>query len=319
MGGCSDAVRFIEEQDQLLLVSHISPDGDTLGSALALYAALKAMKKNVQLACCEPVPPKYAFLPLADELRSPEEIEPFTAVVYIDCADIGRAGALAEQSKSAAHSFCIDHHESNKGFAEENWISFRAATGELIFELLLSLPVVITPNMALCLYTALATDTGNFAYSNTSPQTLITAARLLAFGFDMPELNRRLFRSMSLPHAKMIGEALGKVHLLAGGSVAVACLSAETMRRFDATAADCEGVIDYLRDIEGVEVACLLRDSKAGVIRVSLRSKRYCNVGKIAQSLGGGGHERAAGCNQPPPLESAYTTVCEHILAALEA
>jgi len=307
------AAAFLKTHNDFLLIAHVSPDGDTLGSCLCLYQALLQLDKRVQLACEEPVPPLYAFLPHADTVKLPSAVGPFSAIVFLDCADLARAGDLAPLLGTAQHSLCIDHHQTNPGFAQVNWIARVSSTGEMIFSLLEAMDIPVTPDMAACLYTAISTDTGNFSYANVSPDTFRIAARLLERGLDLPELNRRLFRCVLKKKTRLVGVVINNLEFLADGRFALSTVSRTELKRWDATGEDCEGLIDHLRDIQGVEVSCLLRESIDGQIRVSLRSLRHLDVSRIAADLGGGGHRRAAGITLPGPMEQAKARMTEAI------
>ncbi|MCL2696374.1 MAG: DHHA1 domain-containing protein, partial [Clostridiales bacterium] len=233
------------------------------------------------------------------------------------CADLGRAGDLASLLAQAKHSLCIDHHQTNAGYAQENWIIRCSSTGEMIFTLLQALGIPLTLAMATCLYAAVATDTGNFSYSNVTPDTFRTAAHLLECGIPLPELNRRLFRITPVKKTRMIGVVLQNLELLAEGRFALSAISQSELKRWHASGEDCEGLIDYLRDMEGVEVSCLLRESIDGRIRVSLRALLDIDVSEIALQFGGGGHRRAAGITLSCTLEEAKEQMKAAILPYL--
>ena len=313
----ADAAAYLRDGDDFLLVAHVSPDGDTLGSSLALYLALTAMGKRAKLVCEEPVPPVYAGLPCASAV-SAAPAAPFTHTVFIDCADSKRAGTLEQTALSAAHTLVIDHHGTNKGFADVNYIVDCAATGELIFELLPLLSVPLTKDIAVCLYAALATDTGNFSYANTTPRTFRIMAELLTQGIDLPELNRVLFRTNRVQRMQLLGIVLSRMQLYADGRFNISYLAYADLIAIGATSADCEGLIDSLRDIDTVEVACFLRESQNGQIRVSMRSKHSFDVSAVSQIYGGGGHRRAAGCTLDCSLDDAVTALRMEILKRLE-
>ncbi|MDO4543026.1 MAG: bifunctional oligoribonuclease/PAP phosphatase NrnA [Clostridia bacterium] len=305
---------FIERNDNFLLIAHVSPDGDTLGSCLALYEALLQCKKRVQIACEEPVPPLYSFLKYSERVVNLEGINPFDSVICIDCADIRRTGFLQPLVEGAKHSFCIDHHETNPHYTDEDWIMDCAATGEMIYELIKDMGVALTESMSVALFCALSTDTGNFAYSNTTPQTFEIAARLLECGFDLPEVNRRLFRTVGLKKTQLIGIILTRLCLYKNDSFGISQLHRSDLAALNATDADCEGLIDYIRDIDTVEVACVLRESNSGLIRVSLRSKYDFDVLNVVAKFSGGGHKRAAGCTLDCSMEQAMELIKAEVL-----
>lgn len=310
----AEASRFIRENDNFLLIAHVSPDGDTLGSCLALHAALLQLGKKAQIACEEPVPPLLTFLDNSEAVVGVEGIKPFDSVIFVDCADISRTGTLQPIIEGASKSLCIDHHETNPCYAKENWIVDCAATGEIIFELLNELNINITKEIATCLFAAISTDTGNFAYSNTTPTTFEITAKLLRCGFDLPEANRRLFRTKRLQKMKLLGLLMSRLELYQNNSFAISYIYYNEIERINATSADCEGLIDHIRDIDTVQVACFLRESSSGLIRVSLRSKYDLDISKVSLQFGGGGHANAAGCTLDCSMDEALDRLKTAIL-----
>lgn len=311
------AAEFIKTHDDFILIAHVSPDGDALGSCLALYCALLSLGKKAQVVCQEPVPHTYRFLPYADRVCFPADAVPAETVIAVDCADLLRTGACKALFQSAKYTLCIDHHETNPLYAQENFVEIVAATGELIFRVLCCLGVAVDQNMATCLYTALACDTGNFAYSNTTPDTFRIMAELLESGIDLPEVNRRLFRSEPVRKARLRARAITKMKLTCDEKIGVAALSLQDFIDCNATGEDNEGVIDAIRDIDTVEAAAVLRECKDAAIRVSLRAKHEADVSIVAQKFGGGGHRRAAGCTLYCSLEEAERRITEALTALL--
>lgn len=314
------ATAFIQSHQSFYLAAHRSPDGDTLGSCLALRAALCAVGKDVTVVCPDPVPDYLSFLEGADTVRSDETLPvPPEAVIYVDCADHARTGWLQPILEQAPYQFCIDHHMTNPRRSKDgDWVENVGATGELIYVLLDVLGIRMTHGIAEALYTAIITDTGNFAYSNTTKDSLETAAKLLPYGIDVPELNRILFREMRIAKAKMIAYVLTNAQITPEG-LGIVAIPKAVLVGCGATKYDCEGLIDHLRDIDVVEAACVLRESSDGTIRVSMRSKRYCDVAAIAQRFGGGGHQRAAGCTVELPLDAAFATLKDALTDALKS
>ena len=315
----SAAASFIQSHQSFYLAAHQSPDGDTLGSCLALRAALLEMGKTATVACPDRVPPYLCFLEGADTVVGTDGIEPPPeAVIYVDCADHKRTGILEAALNKAPFAFCIDHHETNPRASKDgDWVENVSATGELILRLLNALNAPVTHGIAVALYTAIATDTGNFSYGNTTPDAFRAAAELMAYDIDLPELNRILFREMPLSKAKLIAYVLGNMELSCGGRLNMVAVSQETLDACGATKEECEGLIDHLRDIDTVEAACVVRESD-GVARVSMRSKRVCDVAAVAKRFGGGGHLRAAGCTLELPLDAALRTMREALTEALQ-
>ena len=310
---------FIEAHHDFILAAHRSPDGDTLGSCLALRLALRSLGKEADVVCPDSVPPYLSFLKGSDTVRSELKRE-YEATIFIDCADHSRTAPLQCGLEHSEAIYCIDHHETNpKKSKDGDWVEDVGATGELIFQLLDALKVPISVEIAECLYTALATDTGNFSYSNTTPQTLRIAAKLLETGINLPELNRRLFRDKPVRKGKLIGLTLNHMELYEKESIAIALISKEMLNACGADEADCEGLIDYLRDMEPVEIACTLRESDEGIIRGSLRSKHGADVSVVAKEFEGGGHYRAAGFNLNCSLEEAREKVLPELEKAIKA
>ena len=306
-----DAVRFLRANDDILLIAHVSPDGDTLGSCFALYGALLELGKHAQVVCEDPVPAIYRFLPFSDQLIPPEQAKPAEAVVCVDCADIARTGRCEPLFRAAKATLNIDHHGTNDRYADMNYVQKAGATGELIFNVIACLKVTLNKNIASCLYTAITTDTGNFSYSNTTPETMRIAADILDTGIDLPYLNRALFRTVPFHKLKLHSLAVSKTQLFEHGRNGISFITQEEMLSCGASGEDTEGIIDAIRDIDTVEVAALLRESDDGLIRVSLRGKSSADVSKIATRFGGGGHRLAAGCTMQPPIDQAFEQILE--------
>ena len=304
-----DAVRFLRTHDDLLLIAHVSPDGDTLGSCFALYGALLELGKHAQVVCEDPVPAIYRFLPFSDQLIPPEQAKPAEAVVCVDCADIARTGRCEPLFRAAKATLNIDHHGTNDRYAEENYVQKAGATGELIFNVIACLKIALNKNIASCLYAAITTDTGNFSYSNTTPDTMRIAADILDTGIDLPYLNRSLFRTVPFHKLKLHALAVSKTQLYEYGRIGISFITMDEIFSCGATNEDSEGIIDSIRDIDSVEIAAFLRESENGLVRVSLRGKSSADVSKIATRFGGGGHKLAAGCTIEAPIEEAYSQI----------
>lgn len=313
----TEALAFLQKYDNFLLIIHMSPDGDTLGSGLALLHALRKLGKTVHIVSPDRVPHAFLFLKGAEEVCKPEDVPPFENVIFVDCGDLRRAGAAGCLIEKAAHSLCIDHHGTNEGFCEVNWIAESASTGELVYLLLQDLGISPDAELATCLYAAIATDTGNFAFSAVTANTFHTTAALMDAGLDLADCHRRLFQTNSLAKTRLLRQILQNMELFAEDRAALSVLSRDELKRFNATWDDCEGLIDPLRMIEGVEIACTLRETLNGEVRVSLRSKEYADVSAIAVRFDGGGHEKAAGCTLSCSMRDAKDMLKRAILEEL--
>ena len=305
----TDAVSFLQSHDDILLIAHVSPDGDTLGSSFALFGALRAANKRVQVVCEDAVPALYAFLPFSENLVPPERARAAGAVVCVDCADLARTGRCETLFRAAKATLNIDHHGTNEGYADVNYVKASAATGELIYRLLTELRLPVGRDVAACLYAAISTDTGNFSYSNTTPDTFRITAELLDAGIDLPDLSRRLFRTTPFKKLRLQALVTEKTKLYEGGRIGVAFVTLDEIASCGAKAEDTEGIIDLIRDIDTVEIAVFLRESEDGAVRASLRGKTCGNVSKIATRYQGGGHRLAAGCALQMPVADAAETM----------
>lgn len=301
---------FIRANDGFTIIAHMSPDGDALGSSLALLWLLKKLDKRAEAVCTDPVPHMYAFLPLAGEMQLPDKAVGYENVIAVDCADKARLGKAMGLFEAAAQTYNIDHHPTNDAFAHHNLVdSTVAATGELIYRLAKNLGVQLEADFASCAYTALMTDTGNFAYSNTTGETLRIAGDLLDAGADGYSLNLRIYRSTSLERLHLLQRAIGNIRLYQDGQVGITSLSRAEIQESGANEEDTEGIVDCVRDIHSVEVAIFIKESGNNEWKVSLRSKLRADVGAIAAEMGGGGHARAAGYSAQGDLAAVWADV----------
>ena len=314
----SDSVAFLTKYDSFLLMAHVAPDGDTLGSCLALQKLLQQLGKQAWVVCDDPLPHLYAFLPGADGLLAPDAAVDAQAFVAVDCADVGRTGSQWDRVGEKP-SLCIDHHITNPAFATVNHIEDCAATGELITLLYDAFGQPINPEVGACLYTAIATDTGNFAYSSVTPRTFALMGKVMESGFDLPECNRLIYRNQRLQKLRMTARTVENAKLYRDGQVIVATLSKAETEAVDGLKADAEGIIDSLRDVETVVVACFLREEGASEVKLSLRAKDRVDCAALARAYGGGGHLRAAGATLHMSLAEAEAEVTKALLTAFDA
>ena len=315
----SALAEWLRREDGFTLIAHVSPDGDTIGSSLALFCILQAMGKHVQVVCEQRVPVLYSFLPYADEVKQPEDAGQLPNAIAIDCADVRRMGRAVELFCSASATGNIDHHRTNSAYG--NYVvkdDTASATGELIYAVWQVLgaaeqkDAAVAREIACCLYTAISTDTGNFAYSNTTPETFRVAAGLLETGIDIAGINRKVYRTVPLGKTRLLGFVLSSMQLFEDGRIGAALVTQSDLAHFGASAEDVEGVIDSIRDVDTVEIAILLREGRDGTYKASMRSKQYADVSAIAHIYGGGGHLRAAGCT----LEGEPQTLMDKMVDA---
>jgi bifunctional oligoribonuclease and PAP phosphatase NrnA len=305
------AVEIIEGGSSVGLACHIRPDGDAIGSLLALAMALDARGVPIQPTWDgeEVTPPaQLAFLPGIDLLVQTNDFRPPDVAVALDCATLERLGRLGERMKKAKAFVNIDHHISNTKFASVNVVDDQAAsTAELVLQLLGRLGTDITAEIATCLYVGLVTDTGRFGYASTKPRTLAVAAFLIQRGVDVAAISQQLYENAPFNYLKVLGRALDRATLET--DFVLTHLTLADLAECDVTMDDTDAVIDTVRETQERDVAVLLKELEGGRWKGSFRSKGATNVGAVAQALGGGGHALAAGFEVDGPLEAAIETV----------
>ena len=306
---CHDihAVLEVIERGQRFLVSaHARPDGDAVGSILACGMMLQQLGKQAHLVSSDCVPLIYRALPCAQAIHQVARVEgEYDAVILLECDGIERSRLKGLEGRFLIN---IDHHVSGRMFADVNWINHRAcAVAEMVYDLAMLAGVPVTPEMATCLYTAVLTDTGSFAYHGTDAHTFDLAAKLVRHGADPVALARDIYFSCPTSKMLLLGAALS--NLKRDGRIAWMWITHEDMLRTRAAEEDCEGLVNYAVGISGVEVAVFLRELDDHRVRLSIRSKSAVNVARIAERFGGGGHEHASGCTVEGPLPMATESI----------
>jgi phosphoesterase RecJ-like protein len=291
---------------KVLVVSHSNPDGDAIGALLATGLALKAMKKDVCMYNNSVIPAVYRFLPRVSDIdQKVESIEAFDTVVVLDCGTIERVGDEAERFSQAPMVINIDHHLTNTQFGHLQWVNPNAcATSEMIYHLINALPVAMDCSMATAIYTGILTDTGSFRFSNTNQTAFAICAEMIAHGADPYEVAKHVYGTYSLGRIKLLNLALDSLEISDNGKLSVMTLTQNMLSETRTQAADIDGIINYARRIEDVEVAALIHELKPNGSKpeggeanfhVSLRSDGPVDVAGIAAEFGGGGHASAAG------------------------
>ena len=310
------AVAVIASAPSLALACHLGPDGDALGSMLALHHLALAHGVSSVASWSEPfvVAPHYRFLPGLDLTTPPSEFpEAPEVMVTFDCGSVQRLGDLAFPAKAAGTLVVLDHHASNDRFGSINVVDTdAAATAVVVRELARRLGWALTRDAALCLYTGLVTDTGRFQYDNTTPEVFELARELSTFDLPIADITRQLFEEHSFRYLKMVGACLARAELDRELGFVATWVTNFDLDGFDVTIDETEGLIDLVRRTAEAEVACVCKETVEG-IRVSLRSVSDLDVGSVAARFGGGGHQYAAGFVAPYPV----TGVLEGIKQAL--
>jgi phosphoesterase RecJ-like protein len=309
----------IEKANRVLVVTHIDPDGDAIGSLTAMGQALQQLGKRVTLVCDDTVPQRFHYLPLAGDIRrTPGTNANYDLVIAVDCADESRMGwayaTLAEPKPSLAN---IDHHVTNTRFGAFNIIDPDASsTAEILYRFLIDLGVTLTPDIAESLLTGVVTDTMGFRTSNVTATTLRTAADLVDAGGNIAAISLRALHQRPLATAKMWGIGLGKMKQAEG-------LLWTTISREEMQSAGIEGspsssgLVNFLTDVEETAMGVVLSEMPDGTVRVTMRSQPPYNVAEVAIQFGGGGHALAAGCTLDGPLPRAETRIVNACLEAL--
>lgn len=314
----TELIQAIHAHENFVVISHFRPDGDAIGSTLALGLALQSMGKKVQLWNQDPCPARYAFLQGSDLLQPippalPQEVDCFICVDTGDIKRIGNAGM--ELFAEAPFTVNIDHHQTNTRYAKLNVVKGgEAACGCMIAELISALGIPLTKPVAEALYAAISTDTGSFQYNSTTPQVMRTAAQLIEAGVDVGDINRRIWQESPLTVFTMQREVLNNMVLEQGGTLSHYSMPAGKKAELGVGMEDCKDLVDYIRVWEGVRAAVIFEDMEDGLIRVSLRSKDPAiDVSAIAAEHGGGGHAMASGIRMRGSLEECREKVLNSI------
>ena len=302
--------------DDILILCHKNPDGDTIGSGTALCLALQQLGKNAAVLCSDPIPAMYDYMPITvfDGSFRP------AFVVAVDVAGIQLFGERNNIQEYAEHvNLCIDHHAGNNGYADFTLLDAgAAAAAELLYQVIVEMGVTITPHIADCLYTGIATDTGCFKFSSTTANTHKVAAKLIEAGCHVEELNTLLFDTK--PRARMEAERIARNHLeyYLDGRCALIYLTRDEIEQSRVDPADLEELTSLPISIEGVKVGLTLRQQPGGSYRISVRTAKGVDACAIARRLGGGGHTRAAGCELLGNLDNAKSAILAEVEAELD-
>lgn len=312
----NDIISSLTQSKKIGITFHTSPDGDSLGSSMALMHGLNKLGKNAYIICKDKVPEALSFLPYANEIsNSPKGVLKNTdCVVVLDCGNLERVSADLD-SKSAEYALLnIDHHISNDLYGDLNLVDTNAAAvGEIIFDLLEKLNIELDKTIGVCLYTSLISDTGGFKHSNTTENTHAVSGKLINTGIDFSEIHRLLFQNKKYKRLKLMGKVIEDMYLLYNSKVCIMRLSKEMLQALDMEASDTSDIISLGIDIDSVEVAVLIKEADEGV-KISLRSKSHVDVRKVAELFGGGGHIRAAGLS----ISKNFREAEELIINAIE-
>ncbi len=283
----------ILESKSIVILTHEVPDGDAVGSSLAMYMGLKQLGKDVDV-----IIPKYsktfAFLPYINEVKEEGRNENYDLAIALDCGDIKRLNGFANYFENANTKISIDHHKVNTMFADYNFVNPTSpACSQILIMVLKSLGVEITKDIGTCLLTGIITDTGGFQYQNVKPETFEFAAELLSKGINISDIYKRTLKTVSKEKFELRKIAMNRIELLENDKIAFTYITKQDEEKI--CSEDYDGIVDIGRDIEGVEISVFLREIDENTYKISLRSNDYVNVSDICLMFSGGGHIRAAG------------------------
>lgn len=315
-------VDFLRAHDRFAILLHVRPDGDSIGSSLALGLGLQKLGKTAVMVRADDLPDNMKFLDGIDQVVHWQEVLAsggrYDAAILVDCSDLGRVGPSVELMQRAGRVINLDHHVSNVRFGDFNYIEpTAAAAGEVIYAILRDLGVELDERIATALYAAIVTDTGSFRYENTSAGTHELVADLIRYGVRPAEASRAIWENRPVAALRLVERALRSLGISEDGRLAWVFLTRDDFAQCGARALDAEGVVNYPRVIAGVEVAAFFIEESVpgpdgpGEVKVSLRSNRWVDVSQVAAAFAGGGHARAAGCM----LQGTLTEVREKVLA----
>ncbi len=306
-----ECASLLKEYDNYLILSHRNPDGDTLGSAFALKRTLDLMGKKSYVRCVDPMHQKYSYLWEGVDNR---EIS-YDKIIAVDVADAKLLGENFEELYGDKIWLCIDHHMTNKEYSENLLLEDRAAAAVVVYEVICELGVEFTPEIASCIYTGLATDTGCFMFSNTTPTVHRIAADVMEKGADYVNINRLMFETKSLSYLRLEQMAVSSIESYFNGKCAIMTITRKMFQESGSSSTECDGIAALPRKIEGVKIGITIRERHNGSYKVSMRTVEPYDAAKICGKLGGGGHSAAAGCEFECPLDEVKATLLDIIKA----
>jgi phosphoesterase RecJ-like protein len=306
----------ILQRQRFVVTSHARPDGDAIGSQLAMALALRQLGKDVQLVGKDPAPPQFQWLPGVRDIQvSPDVHGQFDAAIVMECGDLSRTGVDGFEKYFVIN---IDHHPGNKNYGALNWFNERAAAcGEMVFELIDALGVTLTPEIATHIYVTILTDTGGFHFSNITPWTFEICRRCTEAGAQPEAIARAIYDSSTMGRLRLMGEVLHNLEFEAGGRAAIAALTLDLLQRTGATHEESDGLINLPLTVKDIQAVAFFKEVAPETFRVSLRSKGNVDVNRVANQFGGGGHKNAAGCTVNGPYAEVRRKLVDELTRAL--
>lgn len=316
MSTLDNILEEIDKAESIVILTHENPDGDAIGTGLALYHALKQYGKNPDIIIPE-YPRTFEFLPGAEEIKKESDIEKYDLAISVDCATMKMLNGFSNYFENATVKVSIDHHSSNTMFGDINYVSPDApACAQILLVVLEYFKIEITKEIGTCILTGIITDTGGFKYSGVTAETFEFVAWLLNKGINVSKIYRKVLQTKTRANFELNRIAADRLEFFEGGKVAFTYITKEDEEKVNAENGDHEGIVETGRDIEGVEVSVFLRQTDKGC-KVSMRSNEYVNVSDVCILLGGGGHIRAAGATMQCTIEQAKEKILRQIKAVI--
>lgn len=315
--GMDEAVQAVWDAQDIVLASHVNPDGDAIGSLVGLSLGLKVLGKNVTILSQDGVPDTLQFLPGTDLVQTSSQRRDFDLGIGLDAGEPGRLGINVDPILSASVVMDIDHHVTGNQFGDVRLLDAESAsTAELIFDFLHALGVELDAAMAQNLLCGVLTDTGGFRFPNTRPRTMEIGGALIAAGASPPQIYEAVYENQSWAAQKLLGRAMERMERSAAGKIVWTVVLQEDFAEFGAADKETEGISTALRAVRGSDIAMLLREQPDGRLRVSLRAREPYDVARVAAQFGGGGHRLASGCTLDGPPQEAVQRLLEALQTA---
>ena len=302
----------IKKANSIVILTHENPDGDAIGSSLAVYMGLKAINKDVELIVPE-LPRVFNFLPCANEIRKEGSRENYDLAIALDCASMKMLNGWAHYFENAKSKVVIDHHGTNTMYGDHNFVNPDSpACAQVLITIFKTFDMEITNDVGTCLLTGIITDTGGFQYQSTTPETFEFASELLKSGVNVSDIYKRVMETKTRANFELRKRTLDRMEFFEDGKIAFTYITMKDLEDTNAEPGDHEGIVNEGRAIEGVEVSIFLRETDKG-FKASLRSNDYVNVSDVCMFFGGGGHLRAAGCTIDKPLDQAKERIINQV------
>ena len=316
MSTLDNILEEINKAESIVILTHENPDGDAIGTGLALYHSLKQMGKNPDIII-PAYPRNFGFLPGTSEIKKESNIEKYDLAIAVDCATIKMLNGFASYFEDAKVKISIDHHSTNTMFGDFNYVNPNApACSQVLMVVLDYFNIDITKEIGTCALTGIITDTGGFGYSGVTSETFEIVADLLDKGIDISKIYKRVMQTRTMANFELTKIAANRLEFFENGKIAYTYITKQELESVNAEQGDYDGIVSLGRNIEGVEVSIFIRETENGC-KISVRSNEYVNVSDVCLLLGGGGHVHAAGASMQCTIEQAKEKILRHLKAVI--